>query len=94
MNTEEPRIHSHLIDVLPDDYKGLNDKVDPDKSIDCDCCGVIVHAFNNECMQTWIETETGNYCTVCLKLGEVLEGDANNDWPLENDLTPRKKDTR
>ena len=91
MNTEEPRIHSHLTDELPEDYKGLNDKVEPYKSIDCDCCDVMVHAFNNECMQTWIETETGNYCTACLKLGMVLEGEGNNDWPLKSDLTLRKE---
>jgi len=43
------------------------------KTVDCDECGVQIHACNNEYMQTWIETEYGNYCTKCWKLTSVLE---------------------
>jgi hypothetical protein len=79
---QEPRIHSHIIDILPDGYKGLNDKAKPFKSVYCDQCDVMVHAGNNECMQTWIETRNGNFCTDCLVLQTVL----NDDWPQEGDL--------
>ena len=25
----------------------------------------MLNAFNNECMQTWVETGVGNYCLPC-----------------------------
>ena len=64
---KEPIIHSHITDVLPEDHCLKND------CVSCDECGVMLHASNNECMQTWLETEVGNYCTKCLKLEEVLD---------------------
>lgn len=63
----EPLIHSHITDCLPDWHPLAN------KHVFCKKCGVMVHAINNECMQTWLETEFGNYCTSCFKLGTVLE---------------------
>jgi hypothetical protein len=25
----------------------------------------MIHAFNNECMSTWVETGVGNFCIEC-----------------------------
>jgi hypothetical protein len=61
----EPLIHSHITDGLPDDHPMANEVVD------CKMCGVMVHAFNNECMQTWVESGQGNYCLGCFV--EVLK---------------------
>lgn len=56
--TNEPRIHSHLDDLLPGGHP-LAFRV-----VYCDFqdCHAMLHAENNECMQTWIETGIGNYC--------------------------------
>jgi hypothetical protein len=56
MKTNEPKIHSHIDDVLPDEHPLAF------TCVDCVVCGVMVHASNNECMQTWIETGKGAYC--------------------------------
>lgn len=65
----EPKIHSHITDVLPDDHRLARE------SIFCEKCGDMLHAFNNECMQTWVETGRGNFCLKCFAAtrGEVLE---------------------
>jgi len=56
---QEPKIHSHIEDCLPDNHpKALED-------IHCENCTDLVHANNNECMQTWIETGKGAYCFHC-----------------------------
>ena len=55
----EPKIHSHIEDVLPGDHPLAYEVVC------CESCKVMVHAFNNECMQTWIETGNGNFCVPC-----------------------------
>ena len=65
----EPLIHSHLTDVLPMDHPLAND------SVYCKKCNVMLHASNNECMQTWIETALGNFCTKCFPVVEVLDGE-------------------
>ncbi len=53
---KEPKIHSHVEDGLPD-----NDPL-AYKTVYCDGaqCGEMLHAANNECMQTWFETGKGN----------------------------------
>lgn len=63
----EPLIHSHIADGLPLKHYLAN------KSVFCDTCNEIVHAYNNECMQTWLETDNGNFCTHCFKLSTVME---------------------
>ncbi len=63
----EPIIHSHIEDVLPEEHPLAFD------TIYCGKCKVMVHAGNNECMRTWVETEFGNYCSGCFKFGEVME---------------------
>lgn len=65
---QEPKIHSHITDVLPDEHPLAHEQ------IRCVACEVLVHAFNNECMQTWVETGLGNYCLRCFAStrGEVL----------------------
>ena len=55
----EPKIHSHIEDVLPDCHPQAY------TNLHCKCCNVMVHAFNNECMQTWVETGDGNFCFAC-----------------------------
>ena len=65
--TKEPIVHSHITDVLEETHPLSN------KTIECDKCKVMVHASNNECMQTWFETEHGNYCTSCFKFDTVME---------------------
>lgn len=65
---DEPLIHSHVADSLPDDHPLAFE------SVKCDSCGVTVHAFNNECMRTWIEFSDGNLCAQCVGvLPPVLE---------------------
>lgn len=64
---QEPIIHSHITDCLPTSHKLAYE------SVYCNKCKVTVHAFNNECMQTWFETEKGNFCTKCFKIKEVME---------------------
>ena len=59
----EPLIHSHITDCLPDDHPLCYE------TVSCDKCGVMVHAGNNECMQTWFETDQGNFCSKCFKIG-------------------------
>lgn len=57
----EPIVHSHNTDCLDDDHEMLN------KNVYCEKCNVIVHAFNNECMQTWIEYKGKALCSKCAK---------------------------
>lgn len=55
----EPRIHSHIVDCLPDDHNYAF------VSVYCKRCCEMVHAFNNECMQSWVECGRGEYCLSC-----------------------------
>jgi len=59
MNLVEPKIHSHIEDALPDNHSLAC------KDVYCLGCGDLVHAFNNECMGTWMETGLGNFCLKC-----------------------------
>lgn len=65
---DEPLIHSHLTDRLPDEHPLANE------SVDCDRCRALLHACNNECMQTWFETAAGNFCTECYTLKPAMFG--------------------
>jgi len=74
---KDPILHSHIEDALPDDHPLAF------KSVYCDGtdCSRMLHAFNNECMQTWVETGQGNYCLGCfMKLGGDGEPQALEDW--------------
>ncbi len=62
----EPLVHSYISDGLPTDHKWATE------SVYCEDCNVMVHAFNNECMQPWIEAEQGNYCFECLHWETLL----------------------
>lgn len=64
----EPIIHSHITDVLPEEHPHAYD------TIFCDHIGwvAMLHASNNECMQTWIESEKGNFCTEHFKLTRIM----------------------
>lgn len=56
---QDPKIHSHIEDVLPNEHPLSH------KCVLCSTCGGMLHASNNECMQTWIETGNGNFCVRC-----------------------------
>ena len=58
---EEPKIHSHITDSLEACHPLAF------KNVFCsnNNCKEMVHAFNNECMQTWVETGKGNFCILC-----------------------------
>jgi hypothetical protein len=62
MMQQEPVIHSHITDVLPDNH------LQAFQNVCCGNCGVLVHAFNNECMQTWVETGRGAFCLRCFAM--------------------------
>lgn len=62
--SQEPLCHSHLTDVLPDDHLLAKEQVHSER------CAVLVHAANNECMQTWFEFEGHVACSRCF--GEYL----------------------
>jgi hypothetical protein len=64
---KEPIIHSHITDVLPENHPLAYEDVF------CDICKkTMLHASNNECMQTWLETEDGNFCTKCFPIVELI----------------------
>ena len=58
---KEPLMHSHIEDGLPDNHPLDNEEVF------CKDCNEMLHAANDECMRTWVETGFGNYCIKCFK---------------------------
>ena len=70
--SREPRIHSHIDDLLPANHPLAHEDVR------CDRCNRFLHASNNECMQTWVETGRGNFCWLCAsqQLSRVLQEEA------------------
>ncbi len=62
METKLPKPHDHTEDELPESHPLAFDDVF------CDGCGAMLHASNNECMQTWFEIEKWNYCEKCFAL--------------------------
>jgi hypothetical protein len=65
----DPVLHTHIEDVLPDGHPNAW------QAVYCTDCGSSLHASNNECMQTWVETGRGPYCLACFSrgTGEVVE---------------------
>lgn len=76
----EPLIHSHITDCLPVDHPLAFE------TIYCACpncaCQEMLHAGNNECMQTWVETGKGTFCVPCFDMDDttVLDG----GWALDD----------
>jgi hypothetical protein len=69
----EVKVHSHVEDELPDGHPLQWQQVQ------CVACGVLVHAGNNECMQTWFEFSNANVCAPCVgTLPSVMH---SNEWP-------------
>ncbi len=64
----EPVIHSHHTDVLHYSHNLARE------SVNCIICGVLVHADNNECMQTWIEYKGKGICSKCAKTTLFADG--------------------
>ena len=54
-----PKLHSHIEDGLPNGHPLAYE------CVYCTMCGEMLHAGNNECMQTWVETGRGNFCIPC-----------------------------
>ena len=54
----EPLIHSHITDKLPEGHPLKWETVACKSCFRTLCCV-------DECMQTWVEAGTGNYCTGC-----------------------------
>lgn len=59
LTRKEAQIHSMVTDKLDEDHPLAYEEVF------CDICDNMVHCFNNECMRTWIEIESGNFCLDC-----------------------------
>jgi hypothetical protein len=59
----EPIFHSHLTDELPQDHPLANEDVycQTHRSLGC-CDSSMLHAFNNECMRTWVEFADKTVC--------------------------------
>jgi hypothetical protein len=64
----DPRLHSHVEDALPENHPSAT------TTVYCRGCGVMLHASNNECMQTWIESGKGNFCIKCFAALDDVEG--------------------
>lgn len=70
----EPLIHSNITDVLPEDHLYAY------STLYCRSCLEMVHACNNECMQTWVETGKGPYCLRCF--ADHTDGVVEDEWAL------------
>lgn len=55
----EPIVHSHITDVLPENDTRAYE------CVYCDYCHNMVHCSNNECMDTWFEFPDYNLCAEC-----------------------------
>lgn len=69
--SNEPILHSHIDDGLPQNHPLADDNVH------CVICGDMVHAGNNECMQTWVETGKGPHCLKCFVDAQRAEKDGS-----------------
>lgn len=74
----EPRIHGTL-DELP----GNHPFVLKSSSLYCENCNEMIWAFNNECMQTWVESGKGNFCITCFAILIVEYEDKMNFCLIE-----------
>jgi formylmethanofuran dehydrogenase subunit E len=54
-------MHTHISDGLPAKHPLCN------RHVACDRCDELVHAENNECVQTWFEFRGHVLCASCLK---------------------------
>lgn len=70
----DPKLWSHVSDYLPFGHPLACEQVT------CGACGVLVHAGNNECMQTWVETGKGAYCLACFT--KATETVVEDEWGL------------
>lgn len=67
----EPLIHSHIEDVLDDTHQSAF------KNVWCGDCHTLVHASNNECMTTWVESGEGDFCLTCFAKNHNTGGTLN-----------------
>lgn len=76
MGLKEPQIHSGIEDGLKEDHIKANE------SLYCEKCDAMIHAFNNECMTTWVESGKGSYCISCF-VEEYNKRDNDEEWGLK-----------
>lgn len=73
----EPAIHSQIEDLLPDTHPLAYE------TVWCAKCGTMLHANNNECMTTWVESGRGCFCLQCFNFLVIHEnGVLGEDWAL------------
>ena len=74
--TGEPRIWSQITDTLPDGHSLAG------RTLYCQRCEQMVHASNNENMQTWVETGHGPHCLMCFAVIERAVDLEAEGWGL------------
>lgn len=80
----DPILHTHVEDVLPDAHPRAFETILCDGARYGWPCREMLHAFNNECMTTWVETGKGNFCLACFVAIAGNEAEAlEEDWGLE-----------
>jgi hypothetical protein len=83
----EPKIHSHIEDCLEEAHPLAFEQVYCDGRKTDANHDKILHAANNECMQTWVETGRGNFCWKCFcKMASTVLPDR---LALQGDTDPR-----
>src|SRR6185295_17182832 len=73
----DPVIH-WAIDSLPDIHENAFE------TLYCKKCNSMIHAFNNEVVQPWVESGEGNYCVKCFS-------DVINNEEIDDDMFFLKK---
>lgn len=64
----EPQFHTFHTDCLPEEHRWAH------VTVNCGRCGRMVHAFNNETMQDWVEWGDLAMCWVDFSTAFILEG--------------------
>lgn len=74
MTLRDPILHTHIEDGLPETHPLASVQVH------CTDCGYLVHAGNNECMTTWVETGRGPFCIACF--AGLTDGSVEDEYGL------------
>ena len=78
----DPILHTHIEDELPDTHPRAFEGIECDSVNNGKHCRKLLHAANNECMTTWVETGKGNYCIECFaRIPEVFA--LEDEWGLK-----------
>lgn len=79
----EPRLHSHVIDRLPEDHPLAT------RLVSCERCEAILHLRSNRCVRTWVESGRGNYCLYCFVVAVGALARNHADRLASGDCLPR-----